>query len=92
MAERIAWRIEFDAKALTDVRKLGSTARVRILRFLEERIAAADDPRSLGKALSGDKAGFWRYRVGDYRIIARIEDQRLVVLVVAIGHRSDVYR
>ncbi|MHB8886208.1 MAG: type II toxin-antitoxin system RelE family toxin [Methylovirgula sp.] len=87
-----AWRIEFDAAALDDLRKLGTTTRVRILRFLQEHIAPAEDPRRLGKALSGDKAGFWRYRVGDYRIIARIEDQRLVVLIIAIGHRSEIYR
>ncbi len=87
-----AWRIEFDARALDDLRKLGTTPRVRILRFLEERVACAEDPRQLGKALSGDKTGFWRYRVGDYRILVRIEDQRLLVLVIAIGHRQEVYR
>lgn len=88
----MTWRVEFDSRALDDLRKLGTTPRVRILRFLEERIARAEDPRRLGKALSGDKAGFWRYRVGDYRIIARIEDHRLVVLIIAIGHRGDIYR
>ncbi len=88
----MTWRIDFDAAALDDLRKLGTTPRVRILRFLQERIAPADDPRRLGKASSGDKAGFWRYRVGDYRIIARIEDQRLMVLIIAIGHRSEIYR
>ncbi|MGO9006823.1 MAG: type II toxin-antitoxin system RelE family toxin [Beijerinckiaceae bacterium] len=87
-----AWRIEFDAHALDDLRKLGTTPRVRILRFLDERVAGAEDPRRLGKALSGDKTGFWRYRVGDYRILVRIEDQRLVVLVISVGHRREVYR
>ncbi|QXX73234.1 type II toxin-antitoxin system RelE/ParE family toxin [Methylovirgula sp. HY1] len=88
----MTWQIEFDAAALDDLRKLGSAGRVHVLRFLQERIAPADDPRRLGKALSGDKPGFWRYRVGDYRIIARIEDQRLMVLIIAIGHRSEIYR
>ena len=86
------WQIEFDAHALTELRKLDKTAGVRILKYLQEWISTADDPRRLGKALSGDKAGFGRYRVGDYRIIVRIEDKKLVVLVIAVGHRSDIYR
>jgi mRNA interferase RelE/StbE len=91
VSAQTSWRIAFDAAAFKDLRKLDSAARVRVLRFLQERIVTADDPRGLGKALSGDKAGFWRYRVGDYRIIARIEDQKFIVLVIAIGHRSDIY-
>jgi mRNA interferase RelE/StbE len=65
----------------------------RILRFLHDRLAPLDDPRSLGEALRGSRLGaFWKYRVGDYRIIAAIEDDRLVVLIVRIGNRRSVYR
>lgn len=88
----MAWQIEFEAAAQKELGRLDRQAARRILRFLKERIAAGSDPRSLGQALKGDRFGeFWKYRVGDYRVIARIEDQRLVVLVVRIGHRSTVY-
>jgi mRNA interferase RelE/StbE len=62
-----------------------------ILRYLRERIANCDDPRRFGKALSHNKADLWRYRVGDYRIICEIQDRKLVVLVIAVGHRREIY-
>jgi len=86
------WRVEFDRAAVRDLRKLGAEAESRVLRYLRERIAGSTDPRRLGHALTGDRKGLWRYRIGDYRIVAAIEDDRFVVLVVAIGHRRDVYR
>ena len=86
------WRVEFDRAADRDLRKLGSEAERLITRYLRERIATADDPRRFGHALTGDLKGLWRYRVGDYRIVASIEDDRFVVLVVPIGHRREVYR
>jgi mRNA interferase RelE/StbE len=86
------WRVEFDRAADRDLRKLGSEAERLITRYLRERIATADDPRRFGNALTGDLKGLWRYRVGDYRIVAAIEDDRFVVLVVTIGHRREVYR
>jgi mRNA interferase RelE/StbE len=87
-----AWRVEFDRAAVRDLRKLGVEAERRVLRYLRERIAGSTDPRRLGHALTGDRKGLWRYRVGDYRIVAAIEDDRFVVLVVAVGHRREVYR
>ena len=63
-----------------------------MLRYLRGRIAGRENPRRFGHALTGDREGLWRYRVGDYRIIAAIEDDRFVVLVVAVGHRREVYR
>ena len=87
-----AWRIEFDRAAVRDLRKLGVDAERRVLRYLRERIAGSDDPRRLGHALTGDRKGLWRYRVDDYRIVAAIEDERFVVLVVTVGHRREVYR
>jgi mRNA interferase RelE/StbE len=89
----LAWTIEFSDDAKRQLRKSGATASQRILTFLESRIAPSDNPRATGAALQGETFGeFWKYRVGDYRIIARIEDQRLTVLVVKVGDRKDVYR
>lgn len=73
------------------LRKLDKPAARRIRDALKE-ISDLDDPRSRGKALTGDMAGFWRYRVGDYRVICSIEDGALIVLVVDVGHRKDIYR
>lgn len=67
--------------------------RKRILKFLHERVARLDDPRSVGEALQGSQLGeFWKYRVGDYRLICKIQDDRLVVLVLRVGHRKEIYR
>jgi mRNA interferase RelE/StbE len=86
------WRVEFDRTAARELRKLGADAERRVLTFLRTRIAGSSDPRRLGQPLTGDRQGFWRYRVGDYRIVATIEDERFVVLVVTVGHRREVYR
>lgn len=89
----MAWRIELGRDAEKALDKLDRPIAQRILRFLYERVAPLDDPRSIGEALQGSKLGeFWKYRVGDYRIISRIEDGRLCILVVRIGNRRDVYR
>jgi mRNA interferase RelE/StbE len=89
----LAWRIEFDASARKEIEKLDRSVAARIIRFLRERVSLADDPRLLGHALKGERFGeFWKYRVGDYRVIARIEDQKLLILVIRIRHRSDVYK
>jgi mRNA interferase RelE/StbE len=65
----------------------------RILKFLQERVARLDNPRSIGQALQGSKLGeFWKYRVGDYRLICKIEDNRLLILVLRVGHRREIYR
>ena len=87
------WRIEIDDKAKKDLAGLDKTQAKRITTFLRERIAALDDPRSIGEALKGSQLGsFWKYRVGDYRVIASIEDGALRILVVRIGNRKEVYR
>jgi mRNA interferase RelE/StbE len=85
------WRVEFDRDAARELRKLDVQAQRLILRYLRERIATAEDPRRFGHALTRDLKGLWRYRVGAYRIVAAIEDDRLVVLVVTVGHRREVY-
>jgi mRNA interferase RelE/StbE len=88
----LAWRIEFVPAAAKELKKLGKAEAARIIATLETRIAVLDDPRSLGSALTGELGGLWRWRIGDYRVIARIEDERITILVVRIGHRREVYR
>ena len=85
------WKIEFDSDVEKDLKKLGHTAQKRVIKFLKEKIATEHDPRTHGKVLSGSLTGLWRYRVGDYRIIAKIEDDVFIVLVVKVGHRKDIY-
>ena len=89
----MAWRIEFAPGAAKELGKLDGPVARRILGFLHERVAELSDPRSVGEALKGSSPGeFWKYRVGDHRIICSIEDGALKVLVVRIGHRREVYR
>jgi mRNA interferase RelE/StbE len=89
----MAWKIEFDPAAERELGKLDPQIARRILKFLFERVAALDDPRSIGEALKGSRLGeFWKYRLGDYRIISRIEDGEVIILVVRICNRREVYR
>ncbi len=88
----MAWLIEFVPAAAKELRKLDPKVAARIIKTLEERIATLDDPRDLGSALAGEHAGYWRWRIGDYRVIARIEDERITILVVRVAHRRKVYR
>ena len=78
--------------AAKELKKLDRTEAKRIIATLENRIATLDDPRALGAALSGELGGLWRWRIGDYRVVARIEDQRVTILIVRIAHRREVYR
>lgn len=87
----MAWKIEIDKDVQRSMKKLDKQTAKRITSKLRE-IANLDDPRSCGKALTGNLAGLWRYRVGDYRIVCVIEDEVLVVLVVDVAHRSEVYK
>jgi mRNA interferase RelE/StbE len=86
----LAWTLEYAAAARKQLRKLDKTQGNRLLSGLE-KVAALDDPRQRGKALSGDRAGYWRWRFGDYRVIARIEDHSVVIVVVTVAHRREVY-
>lgn len=88
----MGWTIEFLPDAVKELKKLDRSVARRIITTLEERIATLDDPRTLGSALTGDHAGYWRWRVGDYRVVARVEDERLVIIVVRVAHRRKVYR
>ena len=87
----MSWKIEYDPDASKDLRKIDRSIQREILDYMERRIANADDPRQFGKPLRGSKFGLWRYRLRDYRIVCQLQDKRLVVLVVSIGHRSTIY-
>ena len=89
----MTWRIEFSRRAQKELSRLDRPIAQRVLRFLRDRVAPLDNPRGIGEALKGDKLGtLWKYRVGDYRLVASIQDEVLLVLVVRIGHRREVYR
>jgi mRNA interferase RelE/StbE len=89
----LAWRIEFDPAAAKELRKLDRPVQQRLLGFLRLRVAPLEDPRTIGEALAGERLGaFWKYRVGDWRLICDIQDDRIVVSVLRLVHRREAYR
>lgn len=88
----MAWLIEFLPAAEKELAKLGRAEAKRIIQTLRSRIAPLDDPRTLGSPLGGELGGLWRWRIGDYRVVARIEDKRITILIVRVAHRREVYR
>lgn len=89
----MAWAIEFDPDAVKDLKKLDKQVQRRLYGFLRDRLAPLEDPRSLGEALVGAALGnYWKYRVGDWRIICDIQDRRIVVRVLRVGNRREIYR
>jgi mRNA interferase RelE/StbE len=89
----MAWKVELSAEADRELSKLDAQHRTRILKFLQNRVAMLDDARSIGQGLRGSRLGeFWKYRVGPYRLICKIENDRLLVLVLRIGHSREIYR
>lgn len=89
----MAWRIDLTATAAKQLGKLDKAEARRITAFLRQRLATLEDPRSTGKALTGPQLGaYWRYRVGDYRVICDIQDGALCILVIEVGNRREVYR
>ncbi|MDR1243454.1 MAG: type II toxin-antitoxin system RelE/ParE family toxin [Deltaproteobacteria bacterium] len=89
----MAWKIEFSPSADKALTKLGIDTQKQLVRFLRERAANLENPRSTGKALAGPRlSGLWRYRVGDYRILCRIEDEKICIVVVEIGNRREIYK
>jgi mRNA interferase RelE/StbE len=84
--------IEISRTAEKQITKLGREAQKAIQSFLRNRLLPAENPRQWGKPLQGEKKGLWRYRVGDYRLICDVQDDRMVVLVLAVGDRKDIYR
>jgi len=89
----MAWKVELDPATERDLDRLDHQVARRILKFLYERVSRLDDPRSIGSALQGDRFGeLWKYRVGDWRLICKIEDELVTLLVLRIRHRSTAYR
>lgn len=89
----MAWQLEFDPDTLKELKKLDKPVQLRIVQFLRLRVANSTDPRAIGEALRGAALGnYWKYRVGDWRIICDIQDQRIVVRVLRVGNRREVYR
>lgn len=88
----MAWTIEFEARARKELARLDPPDARRIRAYLRDRVAIRDDPRSLGTPLAGQWAEYWRFRVGDYRVICALDDTVMTVLVVRIGHRRQVYQ
>ena len=86
----MAWTIEYSSKAVKELKKLDKKAASTIIDYLDG-IAQLDDPRSKGKSLRGDKRQFWRYRVGNYRVLCSIEDDELIIIATHLGHRKNVY-
>jgi len=88
----LVWTIEYADTAERALRKIDQSVARRIVDYLEKRLAAREDPRELGKALTGPMGGLWQYRIGDDRVIADVQDQTVTILVLRVGHRSTVYR
>jgi len=89
----MVWKIEFDRDAKKEFGKIDHQSAKRITNFLIERVALRDNPRELGESLKGPELSeYWKYRVGDYRIICKIQDQQITILVIRIGNRREVYR
>ena len=88
----MTWKVEFDPHALKELSQLDKPAQQRILRFLRQRIENEEDPRRLGGPLHGPQKDLWKYRIGDYRLICDIQEDKVRVLVLRVGHRREVYR
>ena len=85
------YSVEYSLGAIKDLKKLDKQTRLLIGSWIEKNLVDCADPRAHGKALKGDRRGEWRYRVGDYRILANIQDDKILILVLKIGHRREVY-
>jgi mRNA interferase RelE/StbE len=89
----LVWQIDVSETAEKQLAKLDRPVAMRIRAFLRERVALLDDPRSIGEALRGSELGeFWKYRVGDWRLICEIRDKQILITVLSLGNRREVYR
>lgn len=88
----MSWTLRYSDDADRQLAKLDTVPRRRIITWMRDNVSGCDDPKAHGKALQGKLAGYWRYRVGAYRVICQLDDGELTVLAVKLGHRSKVYR
>ena len=86
------YKVEYLPQVFKTLEKMDKFTRRILVEWIEKNLVDCENPRIHGKALSANRIGQWRYRVGDYRIIAKIEDGKLIILVIAIGHRKDIYK
>ena len=85
------YKVEYTARAVKELKKLDKPTRALIFGWIEKNLVGCEDPRRHGKALTANHRGQWRYRIGDYRLIADIQDDRILILIMTIGHLRDVY-
>lgn len=88
----MSWRVEFTSGALRQLKKLDPFVRRTLIAWVEKNLEDCADARAHGKSLVGDKSGLWRYRIGDYRLLCRLDDGRLVIEAIKVGHRREVYK
>lgn len=88
----MSYHVEFSKRALKDLKKLDKSTAALILGWVRKNLEGCADPRVHGKGLTANRSGEWRYRVGDYRLLAEIQDGKLVILMLTVGHRSEVYQ
>lgn len=85
------YKVDYTERAIKEMRKMDKYTRQMIYAWIDKNLEGCENPKLHGKALTANRKGQWRYRVGDYRIIADIQDDRIVILILTIGHRSEVY-
>lgn len=88
----MTYHVEFTARALKELKKLDRQTAALILGWIRKNLEGCDNPRAHGKGLTANRSGEWRYRVGDYRLLAEIQDEKLVILMLTVGHRSEIYK
>lgn len=88
----MSWKIKWDTRVEKELKQLDKPNRNKILSYMENKVAVLKNPRALGKGLQYERFGLWRYRVGDYRIICRINTEEIEILVVRVGHRKEIYQ
>ena len=86
------YELKYEAKAVKQIKKLDPATRKLIKSWTEKNLLNTDNPRQHGKGLTGSLSQYWRYRVGDYRILAEINDTEIVIIIVEVGHRREIYR
>ena len=88
----MSYSVRYDEKALKQLKKMDRSVQKLITSWIEKNLIDTENPRLHGKGLSGDKSGYWRYSVGDYRILADIRDDEIIIIIVEIGHRREIYK
>ena len=86
------YSVDYTLQAVKELKKIDNNTRRLILAWIEKNLEGCIEPRQFGKGHSGNRSGQWRYRIGDYRLIAEIEDEKITILILTVGHRSEIYK